>query len=64
MNNEVCELNEAELDGVAGGMSCSTAIVIAKFYRSVSTIFYTMGDMGEASYYAGKSGGVVSGGCG
>ena len=63
MNNEVFD-NDADLEGVAGGMSCATAIAIAKFYHSVGGVLGALGDDVASGTFYGKSIGVAQGGCG
>ena len=63
MNTEIRELNDAELEEVSGGMSCNTALAIAKVYRSFSDTFGILGDYQGQLAFGAMGLGVASGGC-
>jgi hypothetical protein len=61
--NDIRELNDAELEAVTGGMSCNTALAMAKVYRSFGDTLGILGDYhGELAFNA-MGLGVASGGC-
>lgn len=61
---ETGELNDAELEAVAGGMDCDTALVVSNIYLTAATALLGLGDLGTAGYFIGKSAGVKEGaGC-
>jgi hypothetical protein len=61
---ETRELNGAEVEVVAGGMTCDTALVVSNIYLTAATALLGLGQPAKAAYFAGKSGGVTEGaGC-
>jgi hypothetical protein len=63
MKNEVRELNETELEGVAGGMSCRTAIAIARTYYTAGLALEGLGNTGGANNFYGFGSGVLTASC-
>ena len=59
----VLNLNDDELAVVAGGMDCATAVAIGWICTTTAIALNGLGDTAGASYFLGKSEGVVQGGC-
>jgi len=64
MNYETRELNDTELEVVAGGMDCQTALNLAGVYTAVSPVLNVAGDSVGAAAAAGTAQGLITGGCG
>jgi hypothetical protein len=62
MNHETRELNDTELEVVAGG-SCETALNMASVYTALSAVLNAGGETTEGAKYAGMALGVIQGGC-
>ena len=58
MISEICELNDAELEVVAGGMTCDAAMGAAEVYATTSKILGIMGDTQRSDIFAGMAMGV------
>jgi hypothetical protein len=63
MNNDVRELNEAELEGVTGGMDCKTGHAIAETYRLAGAVLGALGNHEGANRMYGTAYGVSVGAC-
>ena len=62
MNNEISELNDTQLEAVAAGMDCKTAIAVAAIYKSAGDAIGWTNPTAAAGFY-GKSSGVLQGAC-
>jgi hypothetical protein len=64
MKYETRELNEAEIELVAGGrMDCDTACVLARIYLTAGIALRGLGNEGQAQYFIGNARGVFDGAC-
>jgi hypothetical protein len=63
LNQKTRELNEAELQGAAGGMDCNRAEMIAGVYRAAAICLNMGGDRESAAYYSGIAHGLTNGAC-
>jgi hypothetical protein len=63
MKNEGRELNEADLEGVNGGMDCKTGAAIADTYRLAGGILGALGNHEGAANMYGRAYGVSVGAC-
>jgi hypothetical protein len=63
MHTEMRELNDTNLEAVAGGMDCRTAIAISKIYISVGDILNSLGNSAGAAGFYGQANGVLQGAC-
>ncbi|OJU29073.1 MAG: hypothetical protein BGN91_14045 [Nitrobacter sp. 62-13] len=63
MNIEMRELNDTDLETVAGGMDCRTAIAVSKIYISVGDILNSLGNSAGAAGFYGQATGVLQGAC-
>jgi hypothetical protein len=61
MISEICKLNEAELEVVAGGMTCDAASGAAEVYATTSKILGIMGDTTGSDIFLGMAIGVRQG---
>lgn len=61
--NVTCELNDAELDEVPGGMTCENAKLESSVYNSLSNWYGSIGMSAASVGYLGLSIGVLRGGC-
>jgi hypothetical protein len=59
MNFETRELNDAELEGVAGGASCAAAQEAARRDLTLSLFYGACGDPGRAAASLGKAIGEI-----
>lgn len=55
--------SDEDLERVTGGTTCDNAIIAAKVYGALSEVYNSLGMRQAGSYYAGKAGGVLEGGC-
>ncbi|MDO9459401.1 MAG: hypothetical protein Q7N95_04705 [Alphaproteobacteria bacterium] len=62
--NDIHEMNDAELQTVAGGMTCEAAHVVASIHRMTAQALTALGQPAQAAYYGGMAIGTVSGACG
>jgi hypothetical protein len=62
-NASTCELNDAELQGVAGGMDCDRATMIAGVYQAAAICSNAGGDRESGAYYNGVASGLKEGAC-
>ena len=60
---EAIELNDAELEVIAGGMDCKTGLKVADFYGKMSDCMLQVGNFGLAYYYNGLATGTLQGAC-
>ena len=63
MSAEIRQLNDTDLEAVAGGMDCRTAVAVSKIYISVGDILNSLGDSTGATNFYGQANGVLQGGC-
>jgi hypothetical protein len=64
MKYETRELNDAEIELVAGGrMDCDTACVLARIYLTAGIALRGLGNEGQAQYFIGNARGVFDGAC-
>lgn len=52
------------LDAAVGGMSCTTALAVAKTYDLASAVLHTFGNTVGAVALSSQAPGVTEGGCG
>jgi hypothetical protein len=63
MNTDLRELNDVELEGVSGGMTCETARTVARIHNLTAMALGLLGNQQGESYYYGMADGVYAGGC-
>ena len=63
MSNGIRKLNDTDIEGIAGGMSCETALAVAKIYYSAGDILHSLGDEAGAHQLYGKGSGGMEGAC-
>jgi hypothetical protein len=63
MNYETRELNDTELEVVAGGLDCTTAANLASVYVAVSQVLLVAGDSQGSAAASGMAKGLLTGGC-
>jgi hypothetical protein len=61
MNNDIRELNTAELDIVAGGLDCKAAAMVAAINENTAKILTQMGNSLGAAYFFGAAHGNMQG---
>lgn len=60
---ESLELNDAELEAVAGGLDCNAAVAIGWIYTITAMALNALGDKVGAAQFLGKSQGILQGAC-
>ena len=63
LNCEIREVNDIDLEEVAGGMTCDQAHVLASAYIAISIGLYVGGRPSAGEYYRRLAEGVGQGGC-
>ena len=63
MISELLELNDAELETVAGGMDCKSAMAVAQVYIITADALGALGNSAGSAVFSGKAQGVLEGGC-
>jgi hypothetical protein len=64
MKYEAREVNDAELEAVAGGMTCDAAVVLSRIYGAAANVLMGLGHPAMAAALAGQGIGVLQGaGC-
>lgn len=63
MANYDRELDDCQLDGVVGGMSCREALLLGQFYGALGQIYISLGMNAEGVSAGSYSGGLVNGAC-
>jgi predicted negative regulator of RcsB-dependent stress response len=63
MISDIRELNDDELEVLAGGMDCKWAAIVANIYRASGDILIAAGNVPGAFDAYGHSSGVFEGGC-
>ena len=58
------EISSADMDKVAGGMSCEKGLALASGYLAIASVLGAVGDAGGEGIYVGKAEGVMTGACG
>ena len=61
---DMYELHDADLETVAGGMSCQTGKIVSGIYSITSDVLMTLQDYEGASKFRNLSQGVYDGACG
>jgi hypothetical protein len=61
--NDICKLNDTELEAVAGGMTCATAYKVAKIHEVTAKALAGLGDKEGAAYFNGMAEGAKTGAC-
>ena len=61
---EALELNDDELEVVAGGMDCKTGAALSDFYFGLADCMKAIGNTPLYLLYTGKGSGIVTGACG
>ena len=61
--NDICKLNDAELETVSGGMICEAAHGVAKILAVTSVVVSALGQRALGSYLYGMSVGIMDGAC-
>jgi hypothetical protein len=57
-------MSEEELGAAVGGVTCQTALNLAKGYTAISGLILAVGGSSvQAATFAGKAQGVLQGGC-
>ena len=62
--NDICKLNDTELEAVSGGMTCQAAKVVADIHHLTADALRGLGRPVQAAYYDGMAMGGLSGACG
>jgi hypothetical protein len=57
------EISSADMNQVAGGMSCEAGIAVAGVYLSVARVLGALGDSTGQANFAGKAEGLITGTC-
>jgi hypothetical protein len=57
------ELNDAELDAIAGGVTCDAARTVSSVHNLTALALDLLGDKAGSNYFYGKAQGLVEG-CG
>jgi hypothetical protein len=63
MISDVREVTDTELDVVAGGMNCSSAMVLARINLAAARVAGALGDSVGQGFYLGQAAGLLQGGC-
>jgi len=61
MISDIRELNDDELEVLAGGMDCKWAVIVAKIYLASSDILTAAGNEKGAEFALGNASGVLTG---
>lgn len=56
-------LNDENLEQATGGMACSTAISLAKFYIGLAGVLGALGNSSGSAAASGKAQGLLEGAC-
>jgi len=63
MISELRELNDNELDLVAGGMDCKSSMAVAQVYILTAEALGALGNSAGSAAFSGRAQGVLEGGC-